>query len=132
MYCCAPPATSLPFSEDANRSHTSDSQPKQKNAEKQSKDCTRKTVNKIDQSGFLLRSSLKQNRSDAAYERIGGQGKYCSAQDRQNGVRHFEKGPRHWNTQATSKKRSPVGSGKSDKAHDLTHQTQSPTANDFE
>jgi len=50
----------LAFSQCADRSHSRDSQPKQKNAEKQSKDCTRETVNKIEQPGFLLGSSLKQ------------------------------------------------------------------------
>jgi ATP-dependent Clp protease ATP-binding subunit ClpC len=51
----------------------------QKETEKQSKDRPCKTVNQVEQSGFLLGSSLKQNRSDAAYERIGGQRKYCAA-----------------------------------------------------
>jgi hypothetical protein len=80
----------------------------------------------------LLGSSLKQNRSEAAYERIRGEGEYRAAQDRQNGVRHFKKRPGHRDKEAAAKQRSSVSGTKSDKARDLTHQTESPTPQDFQ
>jgi hypothetical protein len=123
---------SLPFSERADRSHTRDRQPKQKETEKQSNNCAHKTVNKPDESGFLLGSSLKQDRSYAAYQRICGEGEYRAAQNRQNGVRHFAKRPRHRDKQAASEKRSRIGGTKGDKTYDLTHQTESPPPHDFE
>ena len=132
MRCRARPAASLPFSECADRSHTRDSQPKQKDAEKQSKNCTCKTVNKIEQSGFLLGSSLKQNRSDAAYELYAATSASIAPHKIDKTASGILKKDRAiGNTQAASKKRSPVRGTKGDKPHNLTHQTQSPAPHDF-